>query len=125
MASSSQFKMKQREKIFIIVGTIFILVSTVALFSIEKLFSPIAWFVGVNTVLITIAFAHVERKNSTKLFSAYLGVFLLAYAIVDYVSAGEVKLLIFTYDRSLAFTLRSIIHFYLTGFAVFGVFYQG
>lgn len=125
MSSSSQFKMKQREKIFIIVGTLIILVSTLGLFSIDKLFSPIAWFVGVNTVFITIASAHVGRKNSTKLFGAYLGVFLLAYAIVDYVSAGEVKLLIFTYDRSLAITLRSVIYYYLTGFAVFGLFYQG
>jgi hypothetical protein len=117
--------MKQSKRIFLVVGSVLILSSTQALFSIEKLFSPIAFFVGVNTVLITIALAHIERKNSAKLFSAYLGLFLLAYMILDYLSNGEVKLLFFTYERPLAIILRSIIYLYLVGFVAFGVIWQG
>ena len=117
--------MKRPTTIFLVLGSVFSLSSTQALFSDEKLFSPIAFFVGVNTLLITIALAHMERKNSTKLFSAYLGMFLLACVIIDYISAGDVKLLFFTYERSLAITLRSIIYLYLIGFVIFGVLWQG
>jgi hypothetical protein len=77
--------MKRSNKIFFVLGSVLTLSSTQALFSVEKLFSPIAFFVGVNTLLITIALAHIERKNSAKLFSAYLGMFLLAYVIIDYI----------------------------------------
>ena len=117
--------MKQSKKIFLVVGTVLILSSTQALFSVEKLFSPIAFFVGVNMLLITIALAHIERKNSAKLFSAYLGMFLLAYVIIVYISTGDIKLLFFTYERSIAITLRSIIYLYLIGIVVFGAFWQG
>ena len=117
--------MKRPTRILLVAECVLILGSSVSLFLTEKLFSPIAFFVGVNTLLITIALAHIKRKNSTKLFSAYLGMFLLAYMIVDYLSAGEVKLLFFTYERSLAVILRSIIYLYLIGFVVFGVLWQG
>lgn len=117
--------MKRPTRILLVAGCVLILGSSVSLFLTEKLFSPIAFLVGVNTLLITIALAHIKRKNSTKFFSGYLGMFLLAYMIVGYLSAGEVKLLFFTYERSLAVILRSIIYLYLIGFVVFGMLWPG
>lgn len=119
-----KFLMKRLTRILLVIGSVLILSSTVALCSIEKLFSPMAWFVGVNTLVITGAFTHIERRNSARLFSAYLIMFLLAYALTGYSSAGEIKLVTFAFQRSVAIALRSIICFYLIGFAVFGAFYQ-
>jgi hypothetical protein len=103
-------------KIILAISISILIVSTIGLFSSDKLYSPIFWFISANTIGISLAFIHIKRANSNRLFGGYLIAFVLFYSWINYQSNWGLES-IFHFDiEHLNYFSRTILTLLLFGF---------
>jgi len=59
-------------------------VATVGRFNMDKLYSPIVFFVSLNTILLGLAWVHLKKRNSNTLLGGYILALGLIYDLVHY-----------------------------------------
>lgn len=71
-------------KYIIWISGILLVSATVGMFNMDKLYSPIIFFVSLNAMLFGLVWFHLRKRNSNRLMGFYLILTVMIYDLINY-----------------------------------------
>ena len=101
--------MNKLTKYTIEISGILLITGLIGVFNREKLYSPIIFFIAINTILIWLVFLHIQKRNCNWLLGLYLIGVVLIYDLINYEPAWGFESIFMIDSEYWTFTLRTIL----------------